>query len=230
MSGAYSLLADSVLRGRNMSQPQRSCADSDISFVERRREPRIMVSLPAQYTLANRYDINGDRRRFACRVVNISSHAVTLFAPVIGALGERVFTHCDEFGRLDGKIIRVLERGFVSTIIATDNERERLASRIEGYEKIKNHDLPDRRQYKRVIPTDPRSVLYFGDDSRLGCFIIDVSTSGVAVSAEITPEIGTPLAVGSLVGRVVRHFATGFAVQFVQLQNIDGLEQKLIRP
>lgn len=212
-----------------MSQPQRSYASDDIAFVEKRCEPSIIVSLPAQYTLATRYDNNGDRRRFACQIVNISTRTVTLFAPVIGAVGERVSIRCDDFGRLDGETIRVLDRGLVSTIIATDKERARLAARIEGYEKIKNHDLPERRGDRRVVPIDPRSVLIFGNNRRLDCFIIDVSTSGVAVSAEITPKIGTPLAVGSLVGRVVRHFATGFAVQFVQRQNSDDLEQKLIR-
>ena len=210
--------------------PQPQCPRvSDIAVVEKRREPRITLSIPAQYSLANRSDANGKRRQFACRIVNISSRAATLFIPVNGAIGERVVTHSDEFGTLAGKIVRVLDRGFVMTIITSDEERERLARKIEGYEKIKNHDLADRRNHKRVIPKDPRSTLVFGDDSHLECFIIDVSTSGVAVSADITPKIGTPLAVGALVGRVVRHFSSGFAVQFIQLQNIDGLEQKLIQ-
>jgi hypothetical protein len=212
-----------------MSQPQRSCANDDVAFVEKRQETRIILSLPAQYTLENKYELNGDRRRFSGRMINLSSRAMTLFAPVTGAAGDRVFTHSEEFGRLDGKIIRVLDRGFVSSIIATDKARERLAARIEGYEKIKNHDLPDRREHKRIMPMDPRSVLFFSDNSRFGCFIIDASTSGVAVSADVTPKIGTPLAVGSVVGRVVRHFATGFAVQFVQLQKIEEIEQKLVR-
>jgi hypothetical protein len=185
------------------------------------------LSVPAQYALANRCDTNGKRREFACRIVNVSLRAMTLFAPVHGEIRERVVTHSDEFGGLEGKITRILKGGFVITLAASDEERERLATRIEGYEKIKNYDFADRRQYRRVIPKDPRSILVFGDDSRLECFIIDASTSGIAVSADITPEIGTPLAVGALVGRVVRHFRSGFAVQFVQLQNIDGLEQCL---
>jgi hypothetical protein len=211
-----------------MPQPQCSRAH-DLAFVERRREPRIILSVPAHYTLANRCDNNGKRREFACRIVNISLRAMTLFAPVNGAIGERVVTHSDEFGRLEGKITRILNGGFVIALVASDEERERLAARIEGYEKIKNYDFVDRRQHKRIIPKDPRSVLVFGDNNRLECFIIDVSTSGAAVSAGITPEIGTPLAVGALVGRVVRHFRSGFAVQFVQLQNIDGLEQSLVQ-
>jgi hypothetical protein len=213
---------------RSMSPSQAPFLSGDV--IETRRETRIILSVPAQYSLAGRFDMKGDLRRFSGRMVNISSSAMTLFAPVIGVIGQNVFIHCEEFGRLNGQITRPLERGFVSSIIASDEERERLAARIEGYEKIKNHDLTDRRQNKRIMPMDPRTDLFFSDGSRHACFVIDASTSGVAVSAEITPKLGMPLAVGSVVGRVVRHFRTGFAVKFIQLQNLDDLEQKLLRP
>lgn len=194
---------------------------------DRRREPRIIVSIPARYALANRRDSNGKRREFACRVVNISLHAMTLVVPVNGAIGERIITQCDEFGRLEGSITRLLDRGFVMMINATDKERARLAAKIDWYEQNKNHDISDGREHKRIIPKDPRSTIIFGDKSRLECFIIDMSVSGVAVSADIKPAVGTPLAVGKLVGRVVRHLADGFAVQFIKLQEFDGLEQRL---
>ncbi|HEX9595407.1 MAG TPA: hypothetical protein VF982_00890 [Anaerolineales bacterium] len=38
----------------------------------------------------------------------------------------------------------------------------------------------------------------------------------IAVSAEIWPGLGTPMAVGKLVGRVVRYLDVGFALQYVQ--------------
>jgi len=200
----------------------------DVVFVDSRREPRIIVSIAARYALANRRDSHGDRREFACRVVNISLHAITLLVPVNGALGERVIIHCDEFGKLEGTIIRVLDRGFVVQIAATDEERRKLAVKIDWYEKNKNHDLSENREHKRIIPNDPHSKLIFTDGSVLECFVIDMSVSGVAVSADIKPEIGTPLAVGKLVGRVVRHLDDGFAIKFVALQDPDGLEQALI--
>ncbi len=203
--------------------------DHDIIVSERGREPSIFLSIPAQYALTNRRGADGKRSEFACRIVSISSRAATLIIPVNGEKGDWVVAHCDEFGRLEGKITRVLDRAFAMTIVATEKERDRLAAKIEGYEGIKNYDLSDRRHHKRIIPKDPNSILVFGDNTRSECFIIDVSTSGVAVSAATTPKIGTPLAVGTVVGRVVRHFSGGFAVQFIQLQNIDGLEQKLIQ-
>ena len=202
----------------------------DLVFVERRQATRIIVSIAARYALANRRDGRGNRREFACRIVDISVQAMTLQVPVNGALGERVIVHCDEFGKLEGTIMRVLERGFVMQINASDEERKNLAVKIDWYEKNKNHDLADNREHKRIVPKNPHSKLVFQDGSVLRCFIIDMSVSGVAVSADVQPEIGTPLAVGRLVGRVVRHLDDGFAVKFLKLQEREGLEQLLLLP
>jgi hypothetical protein len=38
-----------------------------------------------------------------------------------------------------------------------------------------------------------------------------------------------PLAVGSCVGRVVRHFDTGFAVKFVEKQDLNDLTRLIVR-
>jgi hypothetical protein len=200
----------------------------DLMFVDRRREPRIIVSIAARYALANRRDSHGNRREFACRIVDISSLAMTLLVPVNGSVGERVLVHCDEFGKLEGSIIRVLERGFVMLTALSEEERRNLAVKIDWYEKNKNHDLVDNREHKRIIPKNPHSHLVFQDGSMLQCFVIDMSVAGVAVSADVKPEIGTPLAVGTLVGRVVRHLNDGFAVKFLTLQEPEALEQLLL--
>jgi hypothetical protein len=62
------------------------------------------------------------------------------------------------------------------------------------------------------------------------CFVIDISQSGVAVSAEIWPELGTPMAIGKLVGRVVRYLDVGFALRFMQLQELEQLEILMAPP
>jgi hypothetical protein len=61
------------------------------------------------------------------------------------------------------------------------------------------------------------------------CFVIDVSASGVAVASELQPPLGMPLAIGSCIGRVVRVFPAGFAVRFVELQDIDALMRLIVR-
>jgi hypothetical protein len=62
-----------------------------------------------------------------------------------------------------------------------------------------------------------------------GCFVIDMSVSGAAVSADVQPEIGTPLAVGACIGRVVRLLPDGFAVKFVEQQSRNDFERRIAR-
>jgi hypothetical protein len=203
--------------------------DDDLEIVDRRTDVRIVLSLPGRFTLASRRDMEGQRREFPCRIINMSCHAVTLATPVTGNVGERVIALVDQFGKLEGPIMRVMDGGFVMEIIAPKRERRRLAAKIEWYEKHKNHDAHDHRDHIRIIPRNPYSTLVLADGTTTECLVMDVSASGIAVSADVIPEIGTPVAVGKVVGRVVRHFDDGFAVQFAQLQEQDAIED-LIAP
>src|ERR1700686_708238 len=98
-------------------------------IVERRQDVRIMVSIAGRYSLASRHNLQGKRREFACRAVNMSTQAVVLSTPVLGPVGERVITHIERFGRLVGSITRVLDRGFVMSITGTPEERAKLGEK-----------------------------------------------------------------------------------------------------
>ena len=65
--------------------------------------------------------------------------------------------------------------------------------------------MPGKRP--RFVPKASQSTLTLADGTVHGCYIIDVSLSGVAVTAEVQPPIGTPLAIGACIGRVIRHIA-----------------------
>jgi hypothetical protein len=204
--------------------------DLDLVVRERRSDVRIVVSLPGRYSLANRRNTRGERRQFACRAINISCSGVALAVPVQGALGERVLADIEHFGKLEGTIERLLDnRGFVARIAASDEEREKLVDKIDWFEKHKNLEVPDKRTQARFVPDDPYSILLLADGSMVTCFVIDLSVSGAAVSADLVPEIGTVLAVGKVVGRVARHFSGGFAVQFVQVQDRENVEALALR-
>jgi len=87
----------------------------------------------------------------------------------------------------------------------------------------------DARTQARIIPENLHSTLIFADGSTLGCFVIDMSATGAAVSADVQPAIGAQLAVGRSVGRVVRHFTEGFAVKFARPVDRDYLEHFIIK-
>jgi len=86
------------------------------------------------------------------------------------------------------------------------------------------------REGSRIIPAKPHSTIIFADGNYATCFVIDMSVTGAAVSAEVQPELGTPLAIGSCVGRVVRHLREGFAIKFVERQDAAQLEALVARP
>ena len=85
------------------------------------------------------------------------------------------------------------------------------------------------RRDARFVPQVSHTVLTLADGSTHPCFIIDVSTAGVAVSSEHDPAVGTPLAVGACVGRVIRKFNHGFAVKFAEKQPRDDLVRLIVR-
>ena len=200
----------------------------EVSTYDRRDDVRVIVNVPGRYMLANRRNLKGDRCEFACRIVNVSLEAMALSAPVLGAVGERVIIYTELFGRLHGLIIRLMANGFVISIAASAQTREKLAAKLDWLAKQKDApDLPDSRRHARIVPKNPMATILLGDGSLTSCLVIDFSDSGAAVSADLYPEMGTPLAVGKMVGRVVRRFAEGFAIEFAEKASLTDIERLL---
>jgi hypothetical protein len=208
---------------------------ADVLFAEakaaRRHDAEPVLSVNARYSFKNWYDRQGKLREFTCRLTGISPHEMTLIVPVMGRKGAELTVICEEFGPLEGTVSRSTGFGFAMKIKATDEERAKLADKIAWHEKFQRKQTVDNRKHKRIVPGNPLSSLLLHDGTSLRCFVIDYSISGVAVSADIMPELKMPLAVGKVVGRVVRHLpGGGFAVKFVEAQDLRLLERMLIQP
>jgi len=195
---------------------------------ERPSDVRIVVNIAGTFSLADRRDARGERRVFACRVVGLSPSTVAFATTIDARLGERVIAQIDQLGRVDGRVIRRLGRGFVMSLSTTEEERQRLAEKIQWIENRKNHDVSERRGDGRMVPSNPYSRMILADGSMESCLVLDISVSGAAVSANTVPSIGTVLAIGTVVGRVVRHFEGGFSVQFIERLDRDLAEKSVI--
>jgi hypothetical protein len=192
------------------------------------KEPRIIT---ARYNIGDKRDPGEPERRFfVCRVETINVEQMVLVAPVIGDVGEKIIVQSDELGELTGPLVEVADGGFRLDIHATDDERNILARKLKWLEKHHVGEAHNRRKHKRVVPREPLSTLVLADGSTPTCFIIDMSPTGAAVSANIVPTIGMPLSIGKVIGRVVRHLPNGFAVRFVRKWDMQTLEQFLIKP
>lgn len=201
---------------------------SPLRELSERRDISIIASIPGRYALTRQIDLQGKRREFSCRIVKISPDMMTLAAPTNGELGERVVATLLEFGRLEGLVLRNFARGFEMSVTLPDQDRELFAARIAWYEQHKNYDLPDQRKFRRIVPQSPHSTVVLGDGRVVRAFIIDMSIAGVRVSADIDPAIGERLAVGSIVGQVVRRLPGSFSVEFLEPQDPRKLEKSLL--
>jgi hypothetical protein len=195
------------------------------------KQSAVNIALGGRYMLPNWFDPQGKPRSFACRTSRISPFRMMVQVPVVGKVGDRLTTYFGDFGKLDGLISDTVPGGFLFELAISHAEREKLASKLTWLEK-KQRDpaVRDQRKQARIIPESPHSTLTLADGSTRGCFVIDMSVSGAAVSSDVQPEIGTPLAVGACIGRVVRLLDLGFAVRFVEQQSLDGLERRVVRP
>jgi hypothetical protein len=191
---------------------------------------RYIGALPGCFALSGRRDpADNEIPVFACRLSSITPFQAVLLSAEPVKVGETVAAHFSAFGLLKCKVARRSDGGFVMDILLTDDERYKLASKIDWQRRVRLEDLPDRREYRRIVPVNPSTSLAMADGSQVPCFVVDISMSGVAVSAATLPPKGTQLKVGSLAGHVVRRLDIGFAVEFDEIQEFSDLE-RLIAP
>src|SRR5947209_6539642 len=119
------------------------------------------LRMGGRYSLANRHDLQGRRREFACRTIRVSPLQMLIAAPVLGAKRERVITFFGELGKLDGWITDVVEGGFLFDITLARKARERLATKLTWLDKKQKDAVVDVRQQRRLIPADPHTTIIF---------------------------------------------------------------------
>mgnify|MGYP003643895784 CR=1 FL=1 len=190
-----------------------------------RHDVRFIGGVAGRYALVDRKRGGASKAPvYACRLCSVSTRVAVVVAPVVGKEGEAITAHFDPFGILRGRITRQLPSGFVMDLMLSSQARDKLGRKIVWHRKHVYEHVEDRREFKRVQLRDPRTTITLADGAQIPCFVIDVSQSGIALSAHIQPPIGTPLAVGKLVGRVVRHLEIGFAVKFLAQQDLETIE------
>jgi hypothetical protein len=197
---------------------------------ERRRFPRVRISLHGRYLLP-------DGREFPCQVLDVSPGGIALLAPVIPAQGDRVIAYIDRIGRLEGSVARHIPDGFAMMLVATEHKRHKLAARLPALAEAcailsspADRDtlgLPENRRHVRAAPCNPGARLILPDGLELMVRVTDISLSGAAIRSEHPPEISAPVIIGKTRARVVRHFDGGFAVNFSCLQHPDRLEENV---
>ncbi|MCB1421664.1 MAG: PilZ domain-containing protein [Nitratireductor sp.] len=183
---------------------------------------RVDLTLFGRFMLEN-------RQEYPCQILNMSPGSAALIAPVSGSVGERVIAYVDHVGRLEGKILRLLDGGFAMSVNATERKRDKLAAKLTWLANRHELNLAEDRRHERIAPRNPAGIIKLEDGRVYQARIVDLSLSGAALELSVKPAIGTVLWLGKMRGRVVRHFDEGVAIEFAIVQTRDSLEEYLGR-
>lgn len=201
-----------------------------MSVAEFLRQRAVEVNVSGSYSLHRWYDCDGKLRNFACRTKRVSPFRMIVDVPVVGKIGERVTSYFQDFGEFQCTISATLKSGFLMELDMTRARRAWMSEKLTWLErKQKDDSIHELRRDARFVPQASHTFLTVADGTIHPCFIIDVSTAGVAISCEYDPPVGTALAVGACVGRVIRKFDSGFAVKFAEKQQRDDLVRMIVR-
>jgi hypothetical protein len=171
------------------------------AYAQMPRFQRVKVSVLGRYMLA-------DRREFPCQVLEMSPGDACVIAPVAG-------------DSIDG--------GFVMDVSASPRKRDKMAAQLTWLANKDILNLPEDRRHERVVPDNRHSTVVLDDGRRYNCKIIDISLSGAAIELAVRPAMGTPVTLGRMRARVVRHFQDGVAVEFISAQEMLTVVQQNLR-
>lgn len=150
-------------------------------------------------------------------VIEMSPGSATIASKARPALGERVVAYVDHVGRIEGQAWRVHEGGFGMTVDASQRKRDKIAAQLTWFANRDELSLPEDRRHGRERPSDTKTTLKLPDGRAYPCTIIDLSVSGAAVQIDVRPARGTPVVLGTMRGKVARHFDGGCAIEFAKV-------------
>ena len=170
-----------------------------------------------------------NKQEYPCQTIDMSVGGLRVAAPAKGRVGERVVFYFEDFGRLEGTIVRHLGDGFAVSMALAPNKRERLADLLTWMINREGEvDDAASRRHKRIAPKDKAVQLIVAGGRAIPVTVADVSVSGVGLKSTETLPLGTRVDIGRRSGTVVRHFAGGLAIEFSRLIPIEEFDEDII--
>lgn len=185
--------------------------------VDKRIHRRIDVTLAGRYMLPN-------KQEYRCHAQDISLSGIAIHGMERGNLGDTVIIYLNEIGRVEGTIVRHIEKGFAIRFTPSPAKRARLMEKLTW---LMNKDIiegDETRRFSRQMPPISETKFYLPDGRGYPCKIIDMSLSGASIEIDIVPDVGAEITLGKMKGRVVRHHDSGIAVEFTDVNDTGTLD------
>jgi hypothetical protein len=175
---------------------------------ERRRFPRVELTLTGKYMLSRRREAN-------CWTVDLSPSGIAILSFDKGMIGERIVANFSHIGWVEGMIARQFDNCFAFALKLSCAKRRKLTQTLAWLTSHHTGGVPDRRASERIKTNRRRLRLETLDGRSCRAVLMDASPTGAALYADLAPRLGSSVIIGSQTSaRVVRHFEAGIAVEF----------------
>jgi hypothetical protein len=185
---------------------------------DRRKHKRAALKLGVRFLLANGSEHSGT-------VTDISLGGMAVQSEAEPEPGSIIIAYVEGFGRLEGMVARLNDKGFAVSLTLSAIKREKLEERLTSNKKTSPHE--GRKHEREATATATRIIR--SDGRSLPCRVIDLSLGGVSVETAEWPALGEQVVVGKMRGRVVRHHELGIAIEFTDIPPSRGsLAEQLV--
>ena len=162
-----------------------------------------------------------------CEVTAIDPEDALFLMPEPLPEGTPVVAFIEEIGRVDGTAGEATEHGvWVSFSIAAERQ-PRFIRHLRWLIRRDRGLAAAERRHTRYEPRNRAARFTLPGGREQACEVIDISLSGAALRARVKPSIGSPVTLGRMKGRVVRHFEEGFAIEFLTVLERNVLDSAL---
>ena len=176
---------------------------------EKRQLPRVNISIGGRFMLEDRSEHGGTACEASVQALAIESEAKC-------RLGERIVGYFYTIGRIEGKVVRLTEKGFIVELATTPLKRDRLANQLTWLANREILNLPEDRRHDRIVPRNPRVEVrnLTQNGPVVTGHVIDISRSGAAISVKAKFSVRDEIVLGTTPAIVVRVFDGGIATEF----------------
>lgn len=162
-----------------------------------------------------------------CVIQRMSPAIASFSAANLPNTGERIIAYVEQLGRIEGSVCRTTNESFDVAINATPRKQSKLAAQLTWLANKHELGVSEDRRHDRIAPSNDNAEIRLEDGRTYPCSIIDLSVSGAAFEIDIQPELGVKVWLGSMQGRVVRHFDNGVSIEFLHTQPLNELEERV---
>lgn len=156
-----------------------------------------------------------DGREFSCEVVDpgISGALFRCTEPV--SSGAPLIAYVEGLSRVEGIAGEAAEGGFQVHFALKGPRLARLTQSLDWLRLRQLGLASEERRGTRFQPGTGVARVTFGGGEDHACEVLDISLSGAAIRCGVRPEPGSCVWLGKTRGRVIRHMADGFAIEFL---------------